>query len=160
MCFICDKQKSRKRLFGVKRSKHFWLGEKLRVAFDIGKPIFHSPCTFHFLISVSPSFLSYSISVSPSLSPSPSPSSSPFLNSISLPIAVNTTYSNCGKRMQRKKLLTLLSQSRQSAKLFFQSSGVSPHPLVRGGGAHSLAGEGLGESLFRRGDIHCGALCI
>jgi hypothetical protein len=29
-----------------------------------------------------------------------------------------------------------------------------------GGGAHSLAGEGLGESQFRRGDIHCGVLYI
>ncbi len=65
------------------------------------------------------------------------------------------------------------SQRRQSAKLFFlQSSELKlphplsrrrvcppPHPLVRGR-AHSLAGEGLGESQFRRGDIHCGALYI
>jgi hypothetical protein len=27
-----------------------------------------------------------------------------------------------------------------------------------GGGAHSLAGDGVGESQFRRGDIHCGTL--
>jgi hypothetical protein len=29
-------------------------------------------------------------------------------------------------------------------------------PLVPGRGAHSLAREGVGESQFRRGDIHCG----
>jgi hypothetical protein len=33
-----------------------------------------------------------------------------------------------------------------------------PPPLVPGGGAHSLAREGVGESQFRRGDIHCGTL--
>jgi hypothetical protein len=64
------------------------------------------------------------------------------------------------------------AQSRQSAKLFLQSLDLGlPHPLSRrrvcppppfgpGGRAHSLAGEGLGESQFRRGDIHCGALYI
>jgi hypothetical protein len=31
---------------------------------------------------------------------------------------------------------------------------VPPPPLVPGGGAHSLAAEGVGESQFRRGDIH------
>jgi hypothetical protein len=31
---------------------------------------------------------------------------------------------------------------------------------VLGGGAHSLASEGLGESQFRRGDIHCGTLWV
>ncbi len=63
------------------------------------------------------------------------------------------------------------SQSRQSAKLFLQSSELGlphpptrervfppPHPLIRGGGIRSLAGEGLGESQFRRGYIHCGTL--
>jgi hypothetical protein len=35
-----------------------------------------------------------------------------------------------------------------------------PPPPVLGGGAHSLAREGLGESQFRRGDIHCGTLYI
>jgi hypothetical protein len=34
----------------------------------------------------------------------------------------------------------------------------APLPLVPGGGAHSLAREGLGESQFRRGDLHCGTL--
>ncbi len=35
----------------------------------------------------------------------------------------------------------------------------APLPFGLGGGrAHSLAGEGLEESQFRRGDIHCGAL--
>jgi hypothetical protein len=34
----------------------------------------------------------------------------------------------------------------------------APPPFGPGGRAHSLAGEGLGESQFRRGDIHCGAL--
>jgi hypothetical protein len=32
--------------------------------------------------------------------------------------------------------------------------------LEGGGGAHSPAGEGLGESQFRRGDIHCSTLYI
>ncbi len=40
-----------------------------------------------------------------------------------------------------------------------QASVPSP-PLVPGGGAHSLAREGVGESQFRRGDIHCGTLYI
>ncbi len=35
-----------------------------------------------------------------------------------------------------------------------------PPSLVPRGGAHSLAREGLGESQFRRGDIHCGTLYI
>jgi hypothetical protein len=39
---------------------------------------------------------------------------------------------------------------------------VFPTPLVvvgeGGGGTHSLAGEGVGESPFRRGDRHCGIL--
>jgi hypothetical protein len=35
-----------------------------------------------------------------------------------------------------------------------------PPSLVPGGGAHSLAREGLGEFQFRRGDIHCGTLYI
>ncbi len=65
----------------------------------------------------------------------------------------------------------LRTQSRQSAKLFLQSSDLElPLPLGRrrvcpptlwsGGRAHSLAGEGSGESQFRRGDIHWGALYI
>jgi hypothetical protein len=63
------------------------------------------------------------------------------------------------------------AQSRQSAKLFLQSSELGlPHPspagecalppFAWGGGAHSLAREGVGESHFRRGDIHCGTLYI
>jgi hypothetical protein len=32
--------------------------------------------------------------------------------------------------------------------------------LVPGGGAHSLAGEGVGRSQFQREDIHCGTLGI
>jgi hypothetical protein len=36
---------------------------------------------------------------------------------------------------------------------------VPPH-LVPGGGAHSLAREGMGESQFRLGDRHCGTLYI
>jgi hypothetical protein len=70
--------------------------------------------------------------------------------------------------------LWLNPQSRQSAKLFLQSSELGlpqpphpqasvpppPHPRFWGGGgaAHSLAREGLRESQFRRGDIHCGTL--
>jgi hypothetical protein len=34
----------------------------------------------------------------------------------------------------------------------------APTSLVRGGGAHSQAREGLGGSQFRLGDIHCGTL--
>ncbi len=36
----------------------------------------------------------------------------------------------------------------------------APPPRTGGGGAHSPAGEGLGESQLRRGDIHCGTLYI
>jgi hypothetical protein len=35
-----------------------------------------------------------------------------------------------------------------------------PYPLVQGGGTHTLAGEGVGESKFRRGDRHCATLGI
>ncbi len=35
-----------------------------------------------------------------------------------------------------------------------------PPTLWSGGRAHSLAGEGLGEAQFRRGDIHCGTLSL
>ncbi len=56
------------------------------------------------------------------------------------------------------------SQSRQNAKLFLKSLELGlPKPLtlrrvtpprsVLGGGAHSMAREGLGESQFRQGDI-------
>jgi hypothetical protein len=34
----------------------------------------------------------------------------------------------------------------------------APPPLIPRGGAHSLARKGVGESQFRRGDIHCGTL--
>jgi hypothetical protein len=55
-------------------------------------------------------------------------------------------------------------QSRQSAKLFVQSSELEPPTpspagegapslVPGGGGVRSLAGEGVGESQFRRGDI-------
>ncbi len=37
---------------------------------------------------------------------------------------------------------------------------VSPPLLIPGRGTHSLAGEGAGESQFRRGDMHCGTLYI
>ncbi len=63
-------------------------------------------------------------------------------------------------------LVDFYPQSRKSAELFLQSSEMGlPSPLAAsefapptfgpGGRAHSLAGEGLGESPFRRGDIHC-----
>ncbi len=54
------------------------------------------------------------------------------------------------------------TQSRQSARLFLKSSEMGlPQPLTHrrvcppgsGGGAYSLAREGLGESQFRRGDL-------
>jgi hypothetical protein len=41
-----------------------------------------------------------------------------------------------------------------------ECASVPPPPPVLGGGAHSLAREGLRESQFRRGDIHCGTLYI
>jgi hypothetical protein len=62
------------------------------------------------------------------------------------------------------------SQSRQSAKLFLQSSDgigtrrlcfVPPRPLWFGGEGHTRWRErGVGESQFQRGDIHCGTLYI
>jgi hypothetical protein len=70
------------------------------------------------------------------------------------------------------KSLASQKPQRQSAKLFLQSSelGLS-HPLTRrrvsppppnpcSGERGTLAGEGLGESHFRRGDMHCGTLYI
>jgi hypothetical protein len=39
-------------------------------------------------------------------------------------------------------------------------SGDCAPPTVLAGGAYSLAREGLGESQFRRGEIHCGTLYI
>jgi hypothetical protein len=39
------------------------------------------------------------------------------------------------------------------------SAHSSPAPLwFQGGGAHSLERQGVGESQFRRGDVHCGTL--
>jgi hypothetical protein len=73
---------------------------------------------------------------------------------------------------RRGPRLILLPQGRQSAKLFLQSSEWGlPHPFPRRrlcsvyppfgyGRAHLLAGEGLGESQFGRGDIHCSTLDI
>ena len=63
------------------------------------------------------------------------------------------------------------TQSRQSAKLFSsRRNWVSPTslaagecalpPFSLGGRTPSFAGEGLGESQCRRGDIYCGALYI
>jgi len=69
-------------------------------------------------------------------------------------------------------LLRQYRQSRQSAKPFLQTSelGLSqpltrrrvcpPHPLVWGGGHTRWRERGLGESQFRREDIHCGTLYI
>jgi hypothetical protein len=62
--------------------------------------------------------------------------------------------------------------SRQIGKLLLRSSELGlpqpltcrrmcpPPPLVPGGGSHSLARDGVGESQFRRGDVHCGTLFI
>jgi hypothetical protein len=60
-------------------------------------------------------------------------------------------------------------QLAQSAMLFLKSSKLGlPHPPLAGAcvpphhwfweGAHSLAGEGVGESRFEREDRHCGNL--
>jgi hypothetical protein len=55
---------------------------------------------------------------------------------------------------QLPEAVSLVPQSRQSAKLFLPSSELGLHqPLDRR--AHSLAREGAGESQFRRGDIYC-----
>ncbi len=62
----------------------------------------------------------------------------------------------------------VLAQRRQR---FSQVVGIgtppTPHPQASvpplpgsGGGAHSLARDGLGESQFRRGDVHCGSLSL
>ncbi len=58
------------------------------------------------------------------------------------------------------RVLSFFSQSSELGlpHPHLQASGL-PRPLVHGGGAHSLAGEGLGEPQFRRGVIHCGTLC-
>ncbi len=68
------------------------------------------------------------------------------------------------------RCLNIGPQSRQSSKLILQSSELGlPQPLTlrrgpplwfRGEDVHSLATEGVGESEFRRGDIHCGTLNI
>jgi hypothetical protein len=63
------------------------------------------------------------------------------------------------------------AQSRQSAKLFLQSSELrlphpsaagacAPPPLVPGGRGTPASGKGVGESQFQRGDIHCGTLYL
>ncbi len=71
---------------------------------------------------------------------------------------------------EEEKIVRVYTQSRQSAKLFLQSSELGlPQPLTRrrvcptprlvpGGGAHTLARQLVGESQFRRGAIHCGTL--
>ncbi len=65
-----------------------------------------------------------------------------------------------------------ITQGRNNAKLFSSRRNLDspnpshagecapPTPRFWGGGAHSLARERLGESQFRRGDIHCGTLYI
>ncbi len=72
----------------------------------------------------------------------------------------------------RHPFLSYITEYRQSAQLFLQSSELgfpnpSPvgkcarcHPLVPGGGEHSLARDGVGESQFRRGEINCGTLYL
>jgi len=64
------------------------------------------------------------------------------------------------------KICTLFFLSTEEAEFFLQSSelGLSQPltrrrvcpPVLGGGAQHSLAREGLGESQFRRGDIHWG----
>jgi hypothetical protein len=57
-----------------------------------------------------------------------------------------------------------IARSRKSAQLFLQSSELGGPlcvpPLVRGGGGHTVAGEGAVGSQFRREDRHCGTLDI
>ncbi len=74
-------------------------------------------------------------------------------------------------RNRYENIHKMFSSPWQSAKPFLQSSELGlPQPLTRrrvcppppllGGRAHSLAREGLGDSQFRRVDIHCGTLYI
>ncbi len=58
-----------------------------------------------------------------------------------------------------------LSHIRQSTRLSLQSSELGPPPPSPAGewfwgGTHSLAGDGVGGSLFGRGYRHCGTLGI
>jgi hypothetical protein len=82
------------------------------------------------------------------------------------------------RKLQHSHFFNPAPQSRQSAWLFLQSSELGlpslspasecsspPRTQVGGGGGggpppHSVAGERLGESQFRRGDRHCGTLGI
>ncbi len=59
------------------------------------------------------------------------------------------------------RMLSFLCRRIWDSPIPHPQESVSPPPkaLVQGGG-HSLVGEGLGESQFRRGDIHCGNLYI
>jgi len=60
--------------------------------------------------------------------------------------------------------LLILRQTHRVGRVlgFFSSrwNWDSPDPPVLGGGTHTLAREGLGDSQFRWGDIHCGTLYI
>ncbi len=76
-----------------------------------------------------------------------------------------------GRNHRVGRVLGLFSTRRNRDSPILSAAGESaPDPLIRGecapppfglrGGAHSLGGEGLGESQFRRRDIHCVALFI
>jgi hypothetical protein len=63
-----------------------------------------------------------------------------------------------------KKTETFASQSRQSARLFLQSSvrigTPPPHPQASVSPPFGLGGGGVGGTQFRRGERHCGTLGI
>ncbi len=69
--------------------------------------------------------------------------------------------SNC-KHLDHREVLSFISSRRNWDSPNPSAAGecAPPPPPVLGGGIHSLAREGLGESQCRRGDIHCGTLYI
>jgi hypothetical protein len=58
------------------------------------------------------------------------------------------------------RVLSFFSSRRNWDSTNPQPQANVPHPFGSGGRAHSLAREGLGESQFQRGDIHCVTLYI
>jgi hypothetical protein len=83
-----------------------------------------------------------------------------FLHVMMLPMLTGASSTSCpfsdGHRVGR--VLSFFSSRRNwNSPTPLTAGDCAPDPLFRGGGAHSLAGEGLGDSHNRRGDIHCGA---
>ncbi len=70
------------------------------------------------------------------------------------------TIKECGKHRVGRVLSFFSSRRNWDFPNPSPAGECAPSPRLSGGGAHSLAGQGLGESQFRRGDIHCGTLYI